>query len=289
MGTTFEKDGAVSNGVVAMICLAQVCAMAGYSTVPALLPVFIAEWSLNNTEGGWLAGVFFAGYVLSVLLIVALSDRLAARPIYLASAALSVLATLLFAQVEGYAAALALRAVAGIGLAGTYMPGLKALTDRLHGDRRARVVAWYTVSFTVGAGLSFVLAGNVAAAGGWRLAFAAAAGVSACGWLIALLLLPGPSATAAPTRQVNPWDFLPVLRNRAAMAFVLAYAAVIWANAGVRQWLVVFLETTSLGATGSGPVYLVAAAALSACQPGCSVTNWRFVTARVMRRSCCLG
>jgi hypothetical protein len=40
--------------------------------------------------------------------------------------------------------------------------------------------------------------------------------------LIALLLLPVPAATAAPTRQVNPWDFLPVLRNRATMAFVLA-------------------------------------------------------------------
>jgi MFS family permease len=124
---------------------------------------------LNNTDGDWLAGVFFAGYVLSVLLIVALSDRLVARPIYLASAALSVLATLLFAQVKGYAAALALRVVPGIGLAGTHMPGLKALTYRLHGDRRARVVAWYTVSFTVGAGLSFVLAGNVAAVGGWPL------------------------------------------------------------------------------------------------------------------------
>ncbi|OED43572.1 hypothetical protein AB833_03460 [Chromatiales bacterium (ex Bugula neritina AB1)] len=235
--------------------------MAGYSAVPALLPHLIDEWSLSNTEGGWLAGVFFAGYVLSVLLIVALSDRIASRTIYLVSAAICVLATVLFAQVESYSGALVLRAMAGVALAGTNMPGLKALTDYLSGNRRARVVAWYTVSFSVGAGLSFVLAGNVAAIGGWRFAFFVAAAVTAAGFIIALLFLPKPPATAAPSQKENPWDFLPVLRNRAVMGFVIAYAAVIWANAGIRQWLVVFLEATSLNSIGSELIYLVAALA----------------------------
>ena len=261
IGIVVEGDRVVSNSVVVMICVAQICTMAGYSAVPALLPVLIPEWSLSNAEGGWLASVFFAGYVLSVLLIVTLSDRHAARNIYLVAAALCALATLLMALVESYAAAVALRALAGIGLAGTYMPGLKALTDRLSGNRRARVVAWYTVSFSVGAGLSFVLAGYVAAAGGWRLAFAAAAGVTACGFLIALQFLPGQLASVARTRQENPWEFMPVLRNRAVMGFVIAYAAVIWANAGIRQWLVVFLDSTGLGSSGPELIYLVAAMA----------------------------
>jgi len=254
----------VSNGVVAGVCLAQILGMAGFSAVPALLSELMALWGLSNAEGGWLAGIPFAGYVGSVLFVVALSDRVAARHLYIASAALGVLANLLFALADGFTTALVLRAVAGIGLAGTYMPGLKALSDGLQGDRRARVVAWYTVSFTVGAGLSFVLAGYTAALAGWRMAFMVAAGASGGALLLALLLLPRgeAGAGAGAGRPHSPWQFLPVLRNRRALAFVLAYAAVIWACAGVRQWLVVFLDASALRDGGwAGDVYLVAGVA----------------------------
>ena len=37
---------------------------------------------------------------------------------------------------DGFAAALGLRALAGLGLAGTYIPGLRALVDRLSGPAR---------------------------------------------------------------------------------------------------------------------------------------------------------
>ncbi len=260
--TVIGNDGGrgVSNGVVAGICIAQVLGMAGFSAVPALLPELIAQWSLSHAEGGWLAGVLFAGYVGSVLVVVTLSDRIAARRLYLASAAVTVLANALLAGADGFGEALALRAAAGVGLAGTYMPGLKALSDRLEGARRARVVAWYTASFTVGAGLSFVVAGHAAALGGWRVALATAAALSACALPLALALLPrgAPAATAGG----HPWQLLPVLRNRAAVAFVLAYAAVIWACAGVRQWLVVFLDASTLAGAGwGGDVYVVAALA----------------------------
>jgi len=254
----------VSDGVVAAVCVAQVLGMAGFSAVPALLPELMALWSLSNAEGGWLAGAPFAGYVASVLFVVALSDRVAARRLYLVCAALGVLANLLFVLAGGLAPALALRVLAGVALAGTYMPGLKALSDGLHGDRRARVVGWYTVSFTVGAGLSFMLAGYGAASGGWRAAFAVAAAASGCGLLLAWWMLPRGEAGAGVGggRRENPWQFLPVVRNRAALSFVLAYAAVIWACAGVRQWLVVFLDAAAAGAGGPAvDVYLVAGVA----------------------------
>jgi len=260
--STPRPPATVTNRVVAAICVAQILGMSSYSTVPALLSEFMTTWRLSNAEGGWLAGVLFAGYVGSVLVVVALSDRMPARRIYLVFAALGVLASVLMAWADGFAQALALRALAGISLAGTYMPGLKALSEHLDGERRARVVAWYTVAFTVGAGLSFILAGHVAASGGWRIAFLSAAAAGAVGFLLALLCLPAPPAAAEALPADNPWNFIAVLRNRAAMGFVLAYAAVIWACAGVRQWLVVFLETTR---PGDGAwvldVYLVAALA----------------------------
>jgi hypothetical protein len=46
-------------------------------------------------------------------------------------------------------------ALAGIGFGGAYMPGLKALTDRLPPGDTSRSVTLYTASFSVGVGLSF--------------------------------------------------------------------------------------------------------------------------------------
>ena len=55
------------------------------SLVPALLPQFIASWSLSNAEAGWLAGMMSAGYMAAVLPLVALTDRMPACTIFLAA------------------------------------------------------------------------------------------------------------------------------------------------------------------------------------------------------------
>jgi predicted MFS family arabinose efflux permease len=101
--------------------------------VPALLPRFIEDWSLTNTQGGWLAGMRFAGYMVAVLPLVSLTDRQPARRIYLGSSALSAMSCLDIALCNGLVPAIGLRAVAGIALAGVYMPGLQALTRGVEG------------------------------------------------------------------------------------------------------------------------------------------------------------
>ncbi len=50
--------------MVAAVCAAETLGLAGYSIVPALLPQFIDDWSLSNAQGGWLAGMVLAGYML---------------------------------------------------------------------------------------------------------------------------------------------------------------------------------------------------------------------------------
>ena len=49
---------------VVAVCVAEILSMAGYATVPALLPQLMAEFSLSSAQGGWLAGMMFAGYML---------------------------------------------------------------------------------------------------------------------------------------------------------------------------------------------------------------------------------
>jgi MFS family permease len=148
---------APSAAIVAAVCGAEILGLAGFSTVPALLPQFIETWSLTNTQAGWLAGIMSAGYMLAVVPLVSLTDRQPARHIYLASSALSALSCFGIALCDSLLPALAFRAAAGIALAGMYMPGLQALTADVDGTIRARIAAWYTSSFTIGASLSFLL------------------------------------------------------------------------------------------------------------------------------------
>ena len=142
--------------VVAAICAAEILGVAGYSIVPALLPQFIEAWSLTNTQAGWLAGMVSAGYMLAVIPLVGLTDRWPARHIYLASSTLSALSCFGIALCDSLLPALGFRGFAGIAMAGMYMPGLQALTHGVEGTIRARIAAWYTSSFTIGASLSFL-------------------------------------------------------------------------------------------------------------------------------------
>src|SRR6516225_4841479 len=225
--------------VVAAICAAEILSLAGFSIVPALLPQFIEAWSLTNTQAGWLAGMVSAGYMLAVVPLVSLTDRQPARRIYLASSTLGVLSNFGMALCDSLLPALGFRAIAGIAMAGMYMPGLQALTHGVEGATRARIAAWYTSSFTIGASLSFLF-GRVGMLLGWRSAFVIAGILGAAGVFIALAALPGGDTGGEDDPQPT-LDFRPVLANRDVLALIVGYAAAIWGCVGLRQWIVVFL------------------------------------------------
>ena len=228
-----------STAIVAAICAAEIFGVAGYSIVPALLPQFIAAWSLTNTQAGWLAGMVSAGYMLAVIPLVNLTDRWPARRIYLASSTLSALSCFGIALCDSLLPALGFRGLAGIAMAGMYMLGLQALTHGVEGTVRARIAGWYTSSFTIGASLSFLF-GRIGTLLGWRSAFVVTGMLGTASVLIAWGALPqGDSGREQDTRP--PLVFRPVLANRDALLLIIGYAAVIWGCVGLRQWIVVFL------------------------------------------------
>jgi MFS family permease len=121
------------------IVAAQMLAQIGAFALPALLPGYIARWDLSKTEAGWLVGIFFAAYVVMVPVLVALTDRLPVRRVYMLGTGLTALSHFGFALfADGFWSALLLRMLAGIGWAGTYMPGLKAIADPLEGTAQSR-------------------------------------------------------------------------------------------------------------------------------------------------------
>jgi predicted MFS family arabinose efflux permease len=243
-----STPSAPSAAIVAAICIAEILGLAGYSTVPALLPQFIEAWHLTNTQAGWLAGIVSAGYMLAVVPLVSLTDRQSARRIYLASSTFSALSCFGVALCDSLLPALGFRAVAGLALAGMYMPGLQALTHGVEGTIRARIAAWYTSSFTIGASLSFLL-GRIGTLFGWRSAFVLAGVLSTAGVVIAWAALPRADPEIA--KEPRPLlDIRPVLGNRDALVLIFGYAAAIWGSAGLRQWIIVFLAFCAADQTG---------------------------------------
>ena len=113
-------------------------------------------WHLSAGQAGLMASAYAFGYMLAVGVLTALTDRFDARGILLAGSAVRGLATIAFGLfADGLLSASLIWAVAGAGFGGAYMPGLKALTDRLPPDDMSRSVTLYTSSFSVGVGLSF--------------------------------------------------------------------------------------------------------------------------------------
>ena len=228
--------------LIAVMCLAEVLAMSGFAAYWSLLPVLQPEWHMSNAMAGWLSGAFFGGYVLVVPFLTAVTDRVDARYVFILGAVLSAAGLVGLAFLAtGFWSALPWRVIAGAGLAGCYMPGLKVLTDRLPELRHARAVAFYTACFSVGTAASYALAGGALEWFGWRGAFLFVA-VGPLFGVIALVTLVAPRAPeAAVEERKHVLDFRPVLRSREAMGYIVAYAGHGAELFAMRSWIVPFL------------------------------------------------
>ncbi|MBS28773.1 MAG: MFS transporter [Alphaproteobacteria bacterium] len=232
--------------IITVMFFAHVASMMGFAAFPALLPAMQSTWSLTNTEAGWISGIYFAGYVVAVAAIVPWTDRIDSRRIYLLSLLISTAGLAGFAFLaDGFWSALIWNAIQGAGVGGTYMTGLKVLTDRLPQPVPSRGIAIYTAGFSVGAGVSFAMNGVIGSAFGWPYAF----GIAALGPLLALIMVMVILRARPPLPEERPptatFDFRPVLRNRAALAYMLGYAGHSWELFALRGWIVAFLVFAS--------------------------------------------
>jgi MFS family permease len=229
---------------VYLLCIAEILSMAGTMYFPALLPSFQREWGISNTEADWINGIFFAGYAVSSPVLVGLTDRVDPRRIYLPSALLGAISMILFGVLAtGTWSAAIIRLFAGISLAGTYMPGLKALSDQVKGPRQSRQIVFYTASYGFGMALSVFWTGVLNQAIGWQ----AGAGVVALGPLAAMLMFAFVVPKQIPAVQrTYPKFSLPdvaaILGNKRLMGYILGYSAHCWELFGFRSWVVAFLS-----------------------------------------------
>jgi MFS family permease len=209
----------------------------------AALPFIKQEWDLNNTQAGMVYSGYMAGYALSALLVIPMTDRLATKYIFLASAVISVTTQVLFPLVaDGMVSGTVLMAFAGVGLVGVYMPGLRVISERFK-DRGRGMAMGAFVTFSYGAhAASLASTGGLMSALEWRDAYLLLAVASAASLPVGYLLLRGHRRSGM--RPSSGRLDLRVLKNRAARLFILGYSLHAVELYAVRVWLPAFLAAT---------------------------------------------
>ena len=248
--------------------MAQTCALLGFACYAVVLTPLQEEWHLSNLQSGLIASAFFFGYMLAVPLATALTDRVDARKVYLVgglSATSGLLGMSLFAS--NFWTAMFFMAINGAGLAGTYMPGLKILSDRIQSGELTRHIAFYTAFFGIGTGFSYLCSGWILSALGWHYVFGIIALGPFTAFLIVLIFIPplaheqwkGPiQIRLRDIFPVDKWKL--VLQNKKASGFIFGYTAHSLELFASRSWIVAFF---AFCAAASGESFFLAATTLA--------------------------
>ena len=234
----------------------------------AALSSIQTEWGLNNTQAGSLYSVSLAGYAVSALLLVPLTDRLSPARVLQGSAVLMVTVHILFPLVAvGLASGAALRALTGVGFLGVYVPGLRIISQRFSGGGRGTGMGLFVTAQYTANSVSLAVTGALMARLEWRDAYLVVSLVALAGLPLAYLLLRSGRESVVPgsTGRLN----LAVLRNSAARLLILGYSLHAVVLFAVRVWLPGFLavvmvargedvvRAAATGATVGGAVLFV--------------------------------
>ena len=242
MTTEISHQEKSSKSIIFWICIAEILTMQGVFTFSSMLPFFLDEWKLDGVDAGWISGIYYGSYMISVMVLVSITDWIDAKKIYITGVLITFVSCVGFALfAEGFWSAMLFRALGGTGLAGTYMPGLKALTDRLSGTSRARATSFYTSSFGAGSAVSFLIGGSIMEWFPWQTAFWIAGICSLLALLIVSKTLENAPNQDGDRSGLRSLDFRPVLRNTKAMGWIACYSTHNYELFAFRSWIVVYL------------------------------------------------
>jgi len=229
-----------------LLCSCQLFIMLVFINYSAILPILRREWVMSNTQAGMIFSTYQLGYIASGVLLSALTDRMNTKLIFITAALWSAAANLLFAlYAHDFSSGLVLRALTGIGMGGTYMPGLKLVAERFDPARRGKAIGIYVGSLVLGASLSLAVTGWLTDLYGWRIAFIACSVGVAVGALLSFPLFRG--YRPAPRTRSEAGYSGEVVRNRPALLMILGYGAHMWEMYGMRSWLAPFFTSALIG------------------------------------------
>ena len=241
------------------MCVMLTALLLPFASYVAALPVITEEWGLSHARAGAVYSAYLAGYSVSALVVIPLTDRLGPKRVFLASAPLSVAAHTLFSLgADGMVSGMLLMALAGVGLVGIYMPGLRIISERFHTGGRGLAMGLYVTAYYAGNSISLASTGALMSALEWREAYLVTALASSAGVVLLFLLLR--SHRDRPSGGSSGRLDLSALRNRPVRHFIVGYSLHAWELYAVRVWLPVFLVSVLVARGVDGDQAVVRAA-----------------------------
>lgn len=247
-------------------------ALLPFSGYVAALPFIQMEWGAGNAAAGAVFSAYLAGYAVSALLILPATDRIPTGAVFFASAVVSSVGNALFPILASDVwSASALRFVAGVGLVGLYMPGLRLIAAAFPASGRGAAMGMYVTSFYAANSVSLFASGVLLDDYEWRRALLILAALSALSVPMSFALTRGRNAnTSANANAASGSSSAPsggvfglrlsVLAAKRPRAFIIGYSLHAMELYAVRVWLPGLLAAAR-AARGAGVAQAAASAA----------------------------
>lgn len=251
-----------------------------FSSYIASLPFIQQEWEMSNAQAALVFSSYLVGYALSSLILVPYTDRLPAGRVLLASIVVIAVSNVLFPLLaqDMWTGSL-LRAVAGAGHVGAYIPGIQLVSRKFEGSRRGSAVGIFVAAGYAGTTISYVFMGQLLnVTESWRTAYLITAIVGLLGIVLAVFLtrIDGAKSaeTAKPEGKASGRLNVGILKERSMALIILVYALHTAELYLARLWLPLLLgatlvqsgweplEATALATTLAGFMFMTGIAAV---------------------------
>ncbi len=217
----------------------------GRLNISPAIPALQNSLGVGRVEIGWLGTAFFWVYTLGQIVNGELGNHIKPRYIVALGLLIVALTNILFSIQTAWWAMLILWGINGFAQSTGWAPMMRILSERLESKQRQRISTFFPMSFQVGNGLTWAMAGLLVAWGGWQMAF----------WLPGLITLivlavwwfADTEISTQKTDQKNTFNFRDMGQEWRHLKWpLLAASAIGFIHTGMAIWLPTYVSDIDL-------------------------------------------